>query len=77
MIAKTLNKILHKHCVLIIILLTLSTIGYSQPFKKEKSYIEFLLQNNKTIDFIEGIWKVKHRMMGGIKDKRGKILEMP
>jgi S1-C subfamily serine protease len=77
MLSQIVNKILFRVCALVIILLTLSTSGTAQPYKKEKVYIEYLLQNNKTTDFIEGIWKVKHHMIGGIKDKRGKILEMP
>lgn len=71
------NNIQIKQFLLVIVLLGIAVLGYSQPYKKEKAYIEYLLQNNKTTDFIEGIWKVKHRMMGGIKDKRGKVLEMP
>ena len=71
------SKIFIKPFLLLIILLCFYSYVSSQSFTKEKAYIEYLLQNTDKTDFIEGIWKVKHRLTGGIKDGNGKIVEMP
>jgi len=46
-------------------LLGLFFIANSQPFKKQTSFKEYLLQNNDKIDFIEGIWEFNQRTESG------------
>jgi hypothetical protein len=62
---------------LITSLLGLCFIASSQPFKKQTSFKEYLLQNIDKVDFIEGIWEFNQRTETGWHDKDYDYKKLP
>lgn len=57
---------------LLFILLGLGSTAKSQPFKNEKEFKAFLLENNEKLDFIEGIWEFNKNVEIGLIDKKNR-----
>lgn len=44
----------------------------SQPYKTEKEFKAYLLENSETLDFIEGIWEINQNIKTGLTDTKNK-----
>lgn len=51
--------------------------GKSQPYKTEKEFKAYLLENNEKLDFIEGIWEFNKNVKSGVTDTKNKNIEFP
>lgn len=49
----------------------------SQPFKTEKDFKAYLLENNEKLDFIEGIWEFNKVLKSGMTDTKNKNFKFP
>ena len=54
------------------VLLCLCAPSKSQPFKNEKEFKAYLLENNEKLDFIEGIWEFNKNIESGLADTKNR-----